>query len=237
MYDFSDQVIVVTGAAGNLGSAVVKAFLAGKGTVCGLDHRQGRMEEYNNNTSTSGRFFPYENVDLTDREALMRLADKIEIDAGKISVVVNTVGGFTSGERVDELSDSTWQRMMAINVYSVLNAAAAFVPKMMENGRGKFIAIGSRASLNGSAKTGAYSAAKAAVLRLIESMSAELKPSNIQANCVLPGTIDTPDNRKAMPDADTSKWVSPEQIAGVIQFLASPAADAISGAAVPVYGG
>jgi NAD(P)-dependent dehydrogenase (short-subunit alcohol dehydrogenase family) len=90
--------------------------------------------------------------------------------------------------------------------------------------------------LKGSARMGAYAAAKAAVLRLTESMSAELKSANIQVNCVLPGTIDSPQNRQAMPDADISKWVTPEQVAQAILFLSSPEADAITGAALPVYG-
>lgn len=235
MFDFSDQVIVVAGAAGNLGRAVVNAFIDAGGTVCALDHRQGRLVELKKNYQDKVLLF--ENVDITDREGMIRLAEKIHMEAGKVDVVVNTVGGFTSGDRVDELSPETWQKMMDVNVHSLLNIAAAFVPEMIGRGKGKMITIGSRSALNGSARTGAYAAAKASVLRLTESMAEELKPSNIRVNCVLPGTIDTPENRKAMPNADRSEWVTPDQVAGVIRFLASPAADGINGAAVPVCGG
>lgn len=235
MLDFTDQVIVVAGAAGNLGRAVVKAFIEAGGTVCALDHREGRLTVIKN--ANPNKMFLFENADITDREGMIRLAEEILAITGKVNVVVNTVGGFTAGERVDQLSHETWQKMMNVNVLSLLNIAAAFVPGMIERGYGKVITIGSRSSLKGGSKTGAYAAAKASVLRLSESMSEELKSSNIKVNCVLPGTIDTPENRNAMPNADRSGWVSPEEVAGVIRFLASPAADGINGAAVPVYGG
>jgi NAD(P)-dependent dehydrogenase (short-subunit alcohol dehydrogenase family) len=235
MFDFTDQVIVVSGAAGNLGRAVVKAFIEAGGTICALDHRQGRLAEFKN--ANPDKMFLFENADITDREGMIRLAEEILAIAGKVDVVVNTVGGFTAGDRVDQLSYETWQKMMNVNVLSLLNIAAAFVPGMIERSYGKFITIGSRSSLKGGGRVGAYAAAKASVLRMSESMSEELKSSNIQVNCVLPGTIDTPENREALPNADRSGWVSPEQVAGVIRFLASPEADGISGAAVPVYGG
>jgi NAD(P)-dependent dehydrogenase (short-subunit alcohol dehydrogenase family) len=234
MFDFTNHVIVVTGAAGNLGRAVVDAFLAAGGTVCGLDHRQGRLAEMF--SMQAGNLHIYENVDLTDRVALIALGEQIQAEVGRVNVLVNTVGGFTMGERVDQISAETWDRMMNINVISLLNATAAFVPGMVAAGQGKVVTVGSGAALKGGAKMGAYAAAKAAVLRLTESMAAELKASNIQANCILPGTIDTPENREAMPNADFNKWVTPEQVAQVILFLSSPAANAVSGAAVPIIG-
>ena len=234
MFDFTDKVIVVTGAAGNLGRAVVDTFLAAGGTVCGMDHRQGRLVEMF--PEHAGTLHIYENVDLTDREALIALRKQIQAEVGQVDALVNTVGGFTMGERVDQISTETWDRMMDINVRSLLNASAAFVPSMLAAGGGKIVTVSAGAALKGGAKMGAYAAAKAAVLRLTESMAAELKASNIQANCILPGTIDTPENRQAMPDADFDKWVTPEQIARVILFLSSPDADAITGAAVPITG-
>lgn len=236
MFDFNDKVIVVTGAAGNLGSAVVKSFLQGNGTVCGLDHRKRRMEGLFESADKRGNFHPFEEIDVTDRDAMVALASMIHDQFGRVDVLVNTVGGFTAGEGVYEISPASWQRMMGLNVQSLLNISAAFIPGMLENKQGKVITIGSKASLQGSAKNGAYAAAKSVVLRLTESLAAELKAYNIQANCVLPGTIDTPDNRQAMPNADFEKWVKPEKIAEAILFLASPASDAISGMALPVYG-
>ena len=233
MYDFSNKVVVVTGAAGNLGKAVVTEFLETGAVVCGLDHRQGRLEKM---FPTQPNIHIYENVDLNDRDAVIDLGVKIITKHGHIDVVVNTVGGFTMGERVDQISAETWGKMININVHSLLNISAACVPAMIDAGKGKIISIGAGAALKGGAHMGAYSAAKSAVLRLTESMAAELKPYNIQANCVLPGTIDTPENRKAMPNADFTKWVAPKYIARGILFLASADADAVSGVALPVTG-
>lgn len=236
MFDFSQDVIVVTGASGNLGSAVVKEFLAQEGIVCALDHRHGRLEGLFADSTDKGRLHIYENVDVTDREAMEDLAGRIKDDVGTVSVLVNTVGGFTMGERVHEISLATWQRMMSINVHSFLNTTAVFVPGMLEQERGKVVSIASKAALGGGAKKGVYSAAKSALLRLTESMAAELKPDNIQVNSVLPSTIDTPENREDMPNADFSKWVTPEQVADVIVFLSSPQSSGVTGAALPVFG-
>lgn len=107
---------------------------------------------------------------------------------------------------------------------------------MIEQGQGKIIHVASRAALQGGSRMVAYSVAKSAVVRLTESASAELKRKGINVNCIVPGTIDTPQNREAMPDADRSRWVQPEAIADVMLFLASDASRAIHGAAIPVYG-
>jgi NAD(P)-dependent dehydrogenase (short-subunit alcohol dehydrogenase family) len=236
MFDFRDEIVVVTGAAGNLGSAVVKIFLQNGATVCGMDYKQGRLNGLENFTSTSGNFHVFEEIDIMDREGMRALAQDLHDQVGKADVLVNTVGGFTFGEQVHGLSPETWERMMSLNVQSFLNLTHAFVPDLLDKGQGKVISIGSRSSLKGSAKTGAYAAAKSALLRLTESMAAELLPHHIQVNCVLPGTIDTPENREAMPNADFEKWVTLEELAETILFLASPGADGINGAAIPVYG-
>lgn len=234
MSDFVGKVIVVAGSAGNLGQAVVTSFLEAGGTVCALDHRRGRLAEIY--PPENGQLHFYEGVDSADRSAMIAVDKKIQTEVGPVNVLVNTVGGFAMGERVDQITAVTWQHMMNLNVHSFLNASAAFVPAMMAAGQGKVVAVGAGAALKGGAKMGAYSAAKSALLRLVESMAAELKSSHIQVNCILPGTIDTPENRQAMPDADFDKWVKPEQIAQAIMFLASPASDAITGAALPVSG-
>ncbi len=233
MNKFLNKIVVVTGAAGNLGKAVVASFLEAGATVCALDHGHGRL----------AGLFPeenslsiYENVNLNDRNATIDLGKQIVLEHSVIDVLVNTVGGFTMGERVDQTSPETWEKMININVIPLLNSAAAFVPVMIEAGKGKVINIGAGAGLKGGSKMGAYAAAKAAVIRLTESMAAELKPFHIQANCILPGTIDTPQNRQAMPNSDFSKWISPHDIAKGILFLASSDADAISGVSLPIMG-
>jgi len=229
-------VVVVTGAAGNLGKAVAKNFLANNGTVCGIDHRKGRMDELKSSSSEGGEFYAFEKVDVTDKADMVALVEKIHDQIGTIDILINTVGGFSMGENVHDLSDEMWQRMMKLNVHSFLSTTSAIVPDMITKNRGKVIAIGSKSALQGGASTGAYAAAKGALLRLTESMAAELKNNNIQVNSVLPSTIDTPENRKAMPEADFSKWVTPEQLADVIVFLSSSASDRITGAVIPVLG-
>lgn len=234
MVDFNAKVIVVTGAAGNLGRVVTVAFLDAGGSVCALDHRQGRLADLL--PESNDKLFIYEGVDITERELMKALGERIQAEVGSVDILVNTVGGFSMGERVDQITEKTWQKMYELNVQSLLNASAAFLPGMRSAGHGKVITVGSGASHKGSARMGAYAAAKAAVLRLTESMAAELKSSNIQANCVLPGTIDTPQNRQDMPDADYKKWVMPEQVAHAILFLSSSAADEITGASLPIFG-
>lgn len=236
MANYSEKVILVTGAAGNLGEAVVEAFLKADGSVVALDHRTGRLEGMFSSKDIGKKLHLYEGVDLTDRQAVLHLAKQVRDQVGRVDVVVNTVGSFNYGDPVYELEPETLQKMIDVNVKTFLNTSAGFVPHLLEKGQGKVITIGSRSGLSGGAKTGAYSAAKSALLRLTESMAEELKTKNIQVNAVLPATIDTPENRLEMPNSDFSKWVRLEKLAQTILFLASPAADDITGVAIPVYG-
>jgi NAD(P)-dependent dehydrogenase (short-subunit alcohol dehydrogenase family) len=126
--------------------------------------------------------------------------------------------------------------MMDLNARSAFITSQAVIPQMLKQGSGAIIHIAARPGLAGRANMAAYSASKSAVIRLTESMAAEYKEAGIRVNCIIPGTIDTPQNRRDMPDAETSKWVEPESLAEVILFLASQAARDINGAAIPVYG-
>jgi len=139
MFDFTDKIIVVTGAAGNLGQAVVKGFLQSNGTVCGLDHRSGRLDQFKSSKRSAESFYAFDEVDLTDKSNILSLAERIKSEVGDVNILVNTVGGFNMGESVYGISESTWQRMMSMNVESLLNAAAAFVPTMIESDGGKVI--------------------------------------------------------------------------------------------------
>src|SRR5262249_46691269 len=132
--------------------------------------------------------------------------------------------------------DDTFNFLFDLNTRTLLHAVRAFVPSMLEAGGGKIVNIGAFAAQRGGAKMGAYAASKSAVIRLTESMAAELRDKNINVNCVLPTIIDPPENRAAMPDADPSRWVAPSDLAKVIAFLASDDARAIHGAAIPVTG-
>jgi NAD(P)-dependent dehydrogenase (short-subunit alcohol dehydrogenase family) len=146
------------------------------------------------------------------------------------------VGAWRGGKPAHDTDLGDWDFLFGVNVRTTLLCCRAVIPQMLRQGHGRIVNVASRDGLQGSAGYSAYSASKSAVLRLTESMAAELKTSNINVNCIMPATIDTPQNRKAIPNADFSKWVAPEAIADVILFLISDAARAINGAAVPVYG-
>lgn len=234
MTEFKNKVVVLTGAAGNLGRAVVKAFLNKGAIVFGLDYKTGRMNDLQMDDNSEGKFFALDEVDVTDLEAVLKAAEVVHQQSGLADILVNCLGGFAFGESVYQMNPEIWEWMMSINVGSFLNLTRAFMPDLLEKRRGKVIAVGAGASLKGGVKIGAYSAAKSALLRLVESLAAEVSRKGIQVNCVLPRTIDTPQNRAEMPDEDTSKWVPPEAIAEIMLFLASSRADHINGVALPI---
>jgi NAD(P)-dependent dehydrogenase (short-subunit alcohol dehydrogenase family) len=154
----------------------------------------------------------------------------------RIDVLVNTVGGYRAGTPVHKTPIDTWDFMLNLNARTVFVTTQCLVPHMLRQGSGKIIHLAARPGLTGVANASAYSASKAAVIRVVESASAEVKGQGININCILPGTIDTPQNRETLPDADHTRWVTPESLANVILFLASDAARDIHGASIPVYG-
>lgn len=235
--DLSGRVSLVTGAAGNLGQAVAEAFhSAGARTVL-VDREEKRIRDIFPGFAESPDNLLVGNVDLTNADDVADLFLRAIERFGRVDILVNTVGAYSAGKPVHEEGWKTWETMWAVNVRTAVNCCRAAVPLMLKENWGRMINIGSRNAVEGaSGKDAAYAAAKSAVLRLTESLAEELKGRGITANCVLPGTIDTPQNRKSMPDADFSKWVKPEEIAGVITFLASNRAAAVTGAAIPVYG-
>jgi NAD(P)-dependent dehydrogenase (short-subunit alcohol dehydrogenase family) len=177
--------------------------------------------------------------------ACTNLADLDQVNAtvqrtidhfGQVDIFINTVGAFRAGADIQETPISTWDFMMNLNARAVFNTTKALIPYMLERESGKIIHLAARPGLHGRAGMAAYSASKAAVIRIVESVSAEVKSKGINVNCILPGTIDTPENREAMPDADYKGWVEPASLADVILFLASDAGRDIHGAAIPVYG-
>ena len=155
---------------------------------------------------------------------------------GKLDAVVHTVGGFAGGPSLVDTDEATWQRMLDVNLNSAFYLLRAAIPPLRKAGSGRLIAIGSRAALEPGPGVGAYSASKAALVSLIRTAALENQDSGMRANTILPGTIDTPANRKAMPGADFSKWVRPEAIASLIVWLCGEGGKEINGAAIPVYG-
>ncbi len=236
MFDFSNQVVIVTGATGNLGQAVARAFLVTGARLTLVDHAADRLQQIYSDIASSRDHFLAGSVDVTDVDAVAAMVEETINRFDRIDVLVNTIGGFRGGTPLHETSLETWDLMFNLNARSVFIASRAVIPHMLRQGSGKIVNVAARAGLQGSAKVAAYSASKSAVIRLTESLAAELKESGINVNCVLPGTIDTPQNRQAMPKADYNRWIKPEALADAILFLASDAARDVHGAALPVFG-
>lgn len=225
-------VTMITGASGNLGRALVAAFEATGAQVVLVDRARDRLETIYG--AEGARL--YVAADLTRADAVEAAARAAMDRFGRIDVLCNVAGGFRMGPPVHETPDADWSFMFDLNARSVVHTARAVVPRMLAAGRGKIVNVGAFGAQRGTAGMSAYIASKSAVIRITESMAAELRERNINVNCVLPTTLDTPDNRAAMPDADPARWVAPEDLASVVVFLASDAARAIHGAAIPVTG-
>jgi NAD(P)-dependent dehydrogenase (short-subunit alcohol dehydrogenase family) len=236
MFDFSSNVAMVTGAAGNLGSAVCRAFRASGARIVLIDRHKEDLERELPDMIGSPDCFMSGCADLTDPEEVNGVvADAVE-RFGRVDILVNTVGGFRAGLPLHETPLETLDFMLNLNARTVFITSQATIPHMLQQGAGKIIHLAARPGLAGRANMSAYSASKAAVIRFVESAAAELRDQGINVNCILPGTLDTPQNRQAMPEADSSRWVRPESVAQVILFLASDAAEDIHGVALPVYG-
>jgi NAD(P)-dependent dehydrogenase (short-subunit alcohol dehydrogenase family) len=233
MPDFRDAVVLVSGAAGNLGSVVARAFHACGARLAVTDRNPSKLAMAWGPTVDGIFTCP---CNLGDPAEVVALAGETVERFGRIDVLVNVAGGFAGGTPLHETAPETWSAMLDGNARSVFHLARAVVPRMLAQGAGKIVNVASRAALAGLPEAGPYSAAKAAVVRLTESMAAELKGRGINVNCILPGTIDTAANRAAQPHADAGQWVKPEALADVVLFLASERARAIHGAAIPVYG-
>src|SRR5712671_3662502 len=236
MNSLKDKIAIITGAVGNLGTATARAFQqAGAKTVL-VDRSPDRMTSVFADLSKSKDHLLAGGVNLSDPNSLGQLIEQALTRFGRLDVLVNTVGAFRGGKPLHEADPADWDFLFNANVRTTLLCCRAVIPPMLKQKRGKIINVSSREGLEAHAGYAAYSASKSAVLRVTESLAAELKISDINVNCIMPSVIDTPQNRAAMPNADFTKWVAPEAIADVISFLASDASRAINGAALPVYG-
>jgi NAD(P)-dependent dehydrogenase (short-subunit alcohol dehydrogenase family) len=221
-------VVIVTGASGNLGRAVVAALTAQGAGVVAVDHRRDAASPGAGVTVLGG-------VDLADEAQAAGAVEAVMSAHGRLDGCVHTVGGFAFARAADA-DAALFERMFRLNVLTTANLFRAALGPMRVAGRGSLVAIGAGAALKAPAGLAAYAAAKAGVLRIVESFAEEAKADGVRVNAVLPSIIDTPQNRADMPKADTSKWVSPEQLAGVVAFLVSDASSAITGASIPVPG-
>jgi NAD(P)-dependent dehydrogenase (short-subunit alcohol dehydrogenase family) len=216
--------VLITGAGGGLGTAVCEAFQESGATVIAAYH--GRLESK-----------PYVtfSAELTTAEGCRAMIQQA-CEHGPIEALVHLVGGFRGGSPIAQTTDSDWDMMMQVNLRVAFNAIRAALDPMLKSKRGRIVAIGAKAAVEASPNFAAYAVSKAALVALVKNVASEVKDSGITANVVLPGTIDTPANRKAMPNADFSRWVMPQSIAKTLIWLCSDESADVNGAVIPVYG-
>ncbi len=221
--------VIVTGGFGILGAAVAAAFAAAGDKVTRIDFAPEAKEMLAGALDIGG-------VDLTDAQATEAALDEVVAAHGGIDVLVNVAGGFT-WETLEGGSLANWARMQAMNLTTAATITQLALPRLKASAAGRVVNIGAGAAIKAGAGMGAYAASKSGVHRLTEALAEELAGTSVTVNAVLPSIIDTPTNRADMPDADFSTWVQPDAIADVIDFLASNAARAITGALIPVSRG
>jgi NAD(P)-dependent dehydrogenase (short-subunit alcohol dehydrogenase family) len=233
----SPEAIVVTGAGGALGGALVAELCRGERRVIAVGRGlvQGELDE----RYGTGRVLAAA-LDVTSRAGWTSLFGGLGQDGLAVTGAVLAAGGYRGGEPVAQSKDdAALEAMLAANVATAHASLAAILPEMVERKRGSVVIVGSAAAVRPwlSAGSAAYAASKAAVVALAQATAAEVHRAGVRVNAILPSTIDTPQNRAGMPDADFSKWVAPASIAAVASFLLSDAARDVSGAAIPVFGG
>ena len=231
----SSSIIMVTGAAGNVGRALMTTLAARGERIIAVDRASGPLNDILAPFGGADRHLVLDDLDLLDPASCEKAVHFATAQFGRIDGVAHTVGGFAAAS-ADESGIDLWDQMYRLNVITTLNIFRAALPPMRAVGGGSLIAIGAGAALRAPAGLSAYAAAKSAVHRLVESFADELKSTGIRVNAILPSTIDTPQNRTAMPDADHTAWVRPSEIAEAMAFLLSPGASGITGAFIPLNG-
>ncbi|QIP10154.1 SDR family oxidoreductase [Bradyrhizobium symbiodeficiens] len=222
-----DKVLIVTGALGALGKVVAEVAQSRGARIAGIDHAPSQSSATPDSIEIGG-------VDLSDAAQAKTAVEMAARHFGRVDALVNIAGGFAF-ETIGDGDIKTWQRMYALNVLTALNTSRAALPHLAASRAGRIVNIGAMGALQAGSGMGPYAASKAGVHRLTEALASEWK-GKVTVNAVLPSIIDTTANRADMPKADFSKWVTPQELAEVILFLASEAASGITGALIPVSG-
>jgi NAD(P)-dependent dehydrogenase (short-subunit alcohol dehydrogenase family) len=224
---------IVTGGTGALGSAVTTAFLREGARVFVPYGHEGALDALRASVGAHGDRLEGARVDLRDEDAVATAYRAFVQAQSGLDVLVNVAGGWDGGKPVHETAWSVWQQLLDVNLKTAVLSCKAAAPHLVARGGGSIVNVASRAAVTASPNGAAYASSKRALLSLTEAIAAELHDANVTANAVLPALIDTAKNREA---GMTKGAVSPQAIAEVILFLASPAARVVSGAAIPVYG-
>ncbi|MBA2670015.1 MAG: SDR family oxidoreductase [Gemmatimonadetes bacterium] len=232
----NDPVVLVTGGAGNLGQAVTRRFLNEGGQVAVPIYKGDAASALDDLSAEYGARLYTFGLDLTTERGSEQAVQRVVEWAGRIDAVAHLIGGYLGEPRLAETDIESWDRMMDLNLKSAWLIARAALPVMTSGGGGSFVFVSSRSALRERAGHVSYAVAKSALITLTEAIAEEYAGEGIRANAVIPGIVDTPRNRRGQPDADHSRWTSPDEIARVIVFLASKPASAINAASIPVYG-
>jgi NAD(P)-dependent dehydrogenase (short-subunit alcohol dehydrogenase family) len=224
-----DRVVLITGAKGGLGSFVTRKFLDAGALVVGTS------------LSISEQDFPAPNfsaysVDFTKSADVDQMIETVANRFGRLDVLVHVLGGFAGGQTVAQTDDATWEQMRDLNLNSAFYVLRAAIPHLRKSGRGRIIAIGSLTATDPHANLGAYVTFKSALSMLVRTVALENRDAGLTANVLLPGTMDTPANRKSMPGVDYAKWLQPQDVANLVFWLADKNAGQITGTVIPIDG-
>jgi NAD(P)-dependent dehydrogenase (short-subunit alcohol dehydrogenase family) len=230
----SGRGVVVSGGTGDLGRAVVSALLQ-EGARVAVPYRAAAAWDELRAAVPAGATLWGAPAEIGEPAPARRFLDEAVAWLGRLDGLVALAGAYAGGHRLDEAPDDEWPSLLSANLQTAYALCRAAVPRLREHG-GSIVTIGARAVEGGGAQKAAYAVSKAGVIALTRALAAENQDRGLRANCVMPGTIDTPGNRAAMPKADRSSWTPPEAIARVIAFLLSPASAPLTGAVLPVDG-
>jgi len=231
-YNFSNKVVLITGGTGAFGRTLVKRFLdTGAKTIASFRNETEAVKLKRVNPQVE-----IIKLDISSEKEILKAVPILIRKFTKIDILVNTVGGYLGGKNVTQLGEDEWEAMMNLNLKSAFLISKHVIPIMKSGNGGKIIHVSSKTGLKSDGYDSAYAASKAALIRFVESISLEFREDKISINCILPTTIDTEANRRAMPNADFSKWLSSEDLANVVLFLSSSDSKVINGAAVQTYG-
>lgn len=222
-----DKFVLITGANGGLGTSITQSFLATGATVMGVSSKISPAE------------FPQPNfaplsTDLTHPSAAKDVVEYFVARNGRLDILIHVLGGFAGGKSIAETDDATWEQMRDLNLSSAFYVLRAAIPHLRKCGAGRIVAIGSLAATEPHAGLGAYVTFKSALVSLVKTVALENRDAGVTANVILPDTMDTPGNRKAMPNADPSKWVATQNVAELVLWLAADRAAHITGTAFPI---
>lgn len=232
----TSKIVLITGATGSVGR-VISSTMAETGCRLVLTGRsKGPLEDLAAKLDPLGDHVLPFSTDLAREGDVKHLLDAISTRWNGVDILLNIAGGWSGGVSLGEMSEKDWDRALDMNLRSAFLINRAVIPYMVRRGWGRIVNFASKAAVSPSPKQAGYNVSKAGIIALTASIAAEYRRKGIAANTILPGIIDTPNNRKQMPETDFSRWVTPEELAELILFLCSEQGGSLNGASIPIYG-